>query len=238
MAMRGADRRAWLVLAGTSGVTALLFLVPWLRWLAWPLLLLSTVAHEMAHGLAAVLVGGRFEALLMWGDGSGVAAWSAQVGRFGHAFVAAAGLVGPALAAAGLFVGGRSSRGAKGSLLLLGSLLVIADLWVVRTLFGFVFVGLVAAALIVIGLYGRPWLAQATIVFLAVQLALSVFSRADYLFTATAETASGAMPSDTARIAEALLLPYWFWGACCGLLSLAILGVALSSYLRLSHLAR
>ena len=46
------------------------------------------------------------------------------------------------------------------------------------------------------------------------------------------------MPSDTARIAEALVLPYWFWGACCALLSLAILAAALSSYLRLSHLAR
>lgn len=223
------------MLVGASAVTALLYLVPWLRWLAWPLLLLSTLAHEMAHGVAAVVVGGRFEALLMWSDGSGVATWTAQVGRLGHAFVAAAGLVGPAIAAAGLFVAGRSAKGAKGSLLALGTILVVADLWVVRTLFGFVFVGLLAAALIVVGLYGRPWLAQSTLVFLAVQLALSVFSRADYLFTATARTAGGPMPSDTTHIAEALLLPYWFWGALCGLLSLAILAAALASYLRLTR---
>jgi hypothetical protein len=223
------------VLVGATAVTALLYLVPWLRWLAWPLLLLSTVAHEMAHGVAAVFVGGRFEALLMWSDGSGAAAWSAHVGRLGRAFVAAAGLVGPALAAAGLFIAGRSPKGTKGSLIACGVVLLVADLWVVRTLFGFMFVGLLAAALIVVGVYGRPWLAQSTLVFLAVQLALSVFSRADYLFTATARTAGGPMPSDTARIAEALLLPYWFWGACCGLLSLAVLGVALHSYLRLGR---
>ena len=66
----------------------------------------------------------------------------------------------------------------------------------------------------------------------AVQLALSVFSRADYLFTRVAQTATGPMPSDVARIAEALWLPYWFWGVCCGLLSALVLLVALVAYLR------
>ena len=65
-----------------------------------------------------------------------------------------------------------------------------------------------------------------------VQLSLSVFSRADYLFTREAVTATGTVPSDVSQIAEALILPYWFWGACCGALSVAVLLVALVIYLR------
>jgi hypothetical protein len=226
-----------VVLLGTVAVTALLYTVPYLRVLAWPLRLLSTVAHEMGHGLAAVLVGGRFQALLMWSDGSGVATWSALVGRLGHATIAAGGLVGPALWAALCFLAGRSPRGARVALISLGGGLLLADILVVRTLFGAVFVALLGLLLLALGLAATTWLAQATLVFVAVQLALSVFSRADYLFTPLARTANGAMPSDVAQIAEALWLPYWFWGACCGLLSVLVLLVALVSYLRSPRLA-
>ena len=59
---------------------------------------------------------------------------------------------------------------------------------------------------------------------MAVQLSLSVFSRADYLFTETA----GAGPSDVAQMADALFLPYWFWGIVCG----AISGLVLLSGIR------
>ena len=33
----------------------------------------ATYAHEMGHGLTAVIVGGEFEYFKMWADGSGVA---------------------------------------------------------------------------------------------------------------------------------------------------------------------
>ena len=58
-------------------------------------------------------------------------------------------------------------------------------------------------------------------------MSLSVFSRGDYLFKPAAKTTAGLMPSDTAQIAAALFLPYWFWGALIGALSLAILGCGL-----------
>jgi Peptidase M50B-like len=54
------------------------------------------------------------------------------------------------------------------------------------------------------------------VVFLAVQLALSVFSRADYLFTKTAANPSGVYPSDVLQMQYVLFLPYWFWGFGCG----------------------
>ena len=47
-----------------------------------------------------------------------------------------------------------------------------------------------------------PRLSQTVVLLLAVQLALSVFSRSDYLFTSMALTACGPMPSDVAVMAE------------------------------------
>ena len=60
----------------------------------------------------------------------------------------------------------------------------------------------------------------------------SVFARGDYLFTPVAETAGGAMPSDVGQIAAALVLPYWFWGAVCGGISVLVLGYGVRSYWR------
>jgi hypothetical protein len=229
---QGRARRARLVLVVSIALTALLYAVPGLRMLAWPLRLIATLAHELGHGLAAVAVGGDFEALLMWSDGSGQATWTALVGRLGHAIIAAGGLVGPALAAAVCFVLGRSARAARVSLLVMGLGLIAADVLVVRTLFGVLFVAVLAVAFVAIGALAADWLVQGTLVFVAVQLALSVFARADYLFTPVARTASGEMPSDVAHMAEALILPYWFWGACCGLFSVAVLVLALVVFLR------
>lgn len=232
-----ADHSARLVLLATVAVTVALYLVPFLRVLAWPFRLVSTVVHELGHGLAAVLVGGRFEALLMWSDGSGVASWSALVGRLGHATIAAGGLVGPAVAAAALFLAGRTFRGARIGLVIGGVSLLVVDLLLVRTWFGFFFVGALGLGLLAVGLLVPDWLARAAVVFLGVQLSLSVFSRADYLFAPVAVTAEGTMPSDVARIAEALVLPYWFWGACCGLVSVAVLLLGLVVYLQPSSRA-
>ena len=59
-----------------------------------------------------------------------------------------------------------------------------------------------------------------------------VFSRADYLFTDVAHTGAGPAPSDVAYMAEALFLPYWFWGLFCGGLSLAILWAGLHRFVK------
>ncbi len=220
----------WLLVA-SIGLTVVLYVVPFGRTLARPLVLLSTLAHELGHGLAAILAGGRFEVLEIFSDGSGAAHYSGHLGRLGTAFVAAGGLLGPALAAAIGFAVSRSPRAAKGALMGLGVVLLVADIVVVRTVFGGIFVGLAAVAFIAVGWSARPVVAQLVLVFIAIQLALSVFSRGDYLFTRTASTAAGQMPSDTAQMAAALLLPFWFWGALCAGASIIVLGVGLRTFL-------
>jgi hypothetical protein len=219
------------VLAVSVAVTALLYVVPYGRTLAWPLVLVSTLAHELAHGLAALVLGGRFESLQIHADASGVALWSGGLGRLATASVAAAGLLGPAVAAFLLLAVGRRERGARTLLIVLGVALCIVALVLVRSAFGFSFTLLLGAALLFIGVR-FPRAAQPAIILLAVQLALSVFSRGDYLFTPMVLTAYGPMPSDVGVMAAALVLPFWFWGAVCGALSVALLAAGVRVFFR------
>jgi hypothetical protein len=212
------------VLLASAAVTLALYLLPFGELLSRPFLLLSTLAHEMGHGLTAVLLGGRFQRFAMWSNGAGVTEMDlAGFGRIRQALTIAGGLVGPAVAAALFFTLGRTSRGAHMCLLVLGLLLVVAEILVVRNAFGFAFVGVVAATCLLVALRGTPSVAQMCVVFVAVQLALSVFSRADYLFVREARNPTGVYASDVQRIAELFWLPYWIWGALCGALSLAAL---------------
>ena len=207
----------------SSVVTALLYAVPQLNLVAYPLLVLSTVAHETGHGLAALAVGGAFESFELYPDGSGVAHVTGIGSRAGQAIVSAGGLVGPAIAAALAFVAGRRPGVAQFFLSALFAATLIALVLVVRNLFGWLFLGGFAILLgLLVFRTDRRW-SQIALVFLGTQLGLSVFSRSDYLFTRAVHTPTGSMPSDVAQIAEMLLMPYWFWGMVCGAVRLTAL---------------
>ncbi len=222
---RGLDarERARLMLGVSVVVTLALYWIPYGAVLAYPLLLLSTLAHEMGHGLTAVFLGGNFQQFMMWSDGSGVATYQSRHHALGEALIAGGGLVGPAIAASILFFAARKASHARTVFLALAVLLGLLLILYVRNLFGFFFVGLLILTALLISRLAHQELAQLLLVFVAVQLALSVFSRGDYLFTEIAETGSGPMPSDVAQMANALLLPYWFWGALCGGFSVWVL---------------
>jgi hypothetical protein len=206
--------------------------IPGGRWAWWPLMLLSTLAHELGHGLAAIAVGGDFVSLMMFADGSGVAATAHDGSRTAGALIAAGGLVGPALVACGLFFLARTERRARIALAGLAGVLLLAVALVVRNLFGVAYVLALSSLLAAAVRFGSAWVARFCLVFLAVQLSVSVFSRSDYLFTPVARTGAGLMPSDAAQIAEAFLLPYWVWGGVCGLFSVAVLALGTWLYLR------
>lgn len=204
--------------------TLALYWLPYVNLLSWPLLMLSTLMHELGHGLTAVLLGGQFQTMTMWADGSGVASHRGHYGAFARAMVSAGGLIGPPLAALALFLAGRRSRSAHVALAVFAAfLLVVTVLWASGT-FTVLFCLTLAVLLALLAWKASPAVSQIVCVFLAVQMSLTSFSRADYLFTAVAETGRGSMPSDVGQIAQALWLPYWFWGALIAALSLAILG--------------
>lgn len=187
-----------------------------------PLLWLSTLVHELGHGFTALLVGGRFDSIVLSMDGSGVAA-TATGGAISGALVAAGGLLGPALGAAACFAASRTPRGAKAALMVSVVTLVVVDVLWMSNLFGVLYTASLAAAL---GWIASRWSVESARVvmsFLGVQLALAVFQRSDYLFMGVAHTARGDMPSDVALIARVLWLPIPVWGTLIGAASVAVL---------------
>jgi hypothetical protein len=217
-------------LIGATALTLALYLVPHAYVLAWPLILISTVVHELGHGLTALLLGGRFVALYVWPDASGRALYIGDFGRLSHALVAAGGLLGPSLLSSALFAAGRHAQSAKRALGIAALVLLAVELIWVRNVFGAVFVGVLILLLGLLARRASPLVAQVGVVFLAVQLALSVFSRGDYLFMRSAVTSAGIGPSDTGQIAAALYLPYWFWGGLIALASLLLLWHGLRAF--------
>lgn len=185
------------------------------------LLLFSTLFHELGHALAAVLVGGNFESISVNWDGSGLTETAIERSRLKDAFVSAGGLVGPSLAAAALFWSARGDdRRLRAVTGILGVSLCVIGLLKAASLWALIFtLGLGPILLLAAAKWKRGWLEAAT-VFIAVQLGISVFTRADYLFT---RWAGPNLPSDVANMADQLFLPFWFWGALCGAISLVVL---------------
>jgi hypothetical protein len=214
------------------GVTVALYAVPGGDLLGRPLVWVSTLAHELGHGAVTALVGGDVVAIRIAADGSGVAEARRPAGRLRSAAVAAGGLIGPAAAAALLFAVGRRRRLVRPAAVAVGLVLLATVLVAVRGVLGVVLTLLLSVGAVALGLRAPPAWTQVVVLFIAVQLSLSVFSRGDYLFTPVAQTAIGPVPSDSAQIAMALAGPYWLWGALCGLLSVAILVLGLAATLR------
>lgn len=203
-------------------------MVPFGTTLAYPLVLLSTLAHEMGHGIAAILVGGTFHEFQLFPDSSGVA-YTSSKGAFASALIAAGGLVGPAIVSMMFF---SWAHHAKRLFFALGLALIIAEILVVRNIFGLAFVGGVAIVSLWVSTLKNHGLQRLVAYFIGIQLALSVFSRSDYLFTPVAHTGGGTMPSDVANMASALWLPYWVWGGICAIFSILCLGLGIRTALK------
>ena len=214
------DGRGLLLLAAL--VTIIAWQVPFGQLIVYPFTMLATYAHEMGHGLTALVVGAEFHSLVMHADGSGLAQWSGNVGRIGRGLIAAGGLVGPSIAGAVILASSKRPRRAPLLLVLLGAFMGISALLFVRNLFGFAFVGVFAASAIAIWRF-VPSFAPFFVQLVGVQLCLSVFRDLDYMFSGEAIVGGVRRISDSGAIAEALFLPYWFWGGLVAVFSFAVL---------------
>ena len=143
-------RIALLVILGLGSL--MLWHTPFGALLLYPFTILTTWFHEMGHGLAVIAMGERFDHLLIYPDGSGVAVSEVSPDRnvVQDAIIAAGGPIGPALAGAALIASSRSLRGTRIALAVLGAaLLVSAAIWV-RSLTGMVVLPLVGIAILAI----------------------------------------------------------------------------------------
>lgn len=210
----------WLIAAAI--VTIVLWQFPIGNYILYPFTILATWFHEMSHGLMALLLGGQFRKLEIFGDGSGVASYamSLSLAPIGPALVAAAGPMGPPIAGSALILASRSFKAATLSLKILGGFLLLSTLIWVRSLFGLIAIPLLGLIILAIALKAPRWLQGFAIQFLGVQACVSTYHQLDYLFSYSA----GPLGlSDTAQIQQRLFLPYWFWGGLMAIASLVIL---------------
>ncbi len=226
-------RRALAWAAGFSLLLAWLpAAVPVLAWLAWPQVLISALAHELGHGVAALISGGRFDALGLYADGSGVALTRSSGGALQRAIIAAGGPLGPPIAALGLFVCARRAHASRVALGLIAMFLLATLVLWVRNPFGAFWVG--SCALLAGAMAWRApaaW-AQALVCLVAVQLCLSTLSRLDTLFSRIAHTGAGELASDTGQLSALLGGPHWFWGVLIALLSAGVMLAGLWAFFR------
>lgn len=209
---------------------ALLTIVAWQTSLGtlalMPFTLLSTWWHEMAHGLTAAVLGADFHRLVIFANGSGFAEHSGGLWAIGQAIVSAAGLLGPTIAGCAMIIASRSRRATRLALLGLAAALLVTTLIWVRSLAGWIVLPLFAAAALYIAARGNAKWQRVSVEFLGVQGAVSVYQDLGYLFSPGGSVGGQAVLSDTGRIADALFLPYWFWG---GAITLAIVAMVWKS---------
>lgn len=187
-----------------------------------PFTLLSTWWHEMAHGLTAMLFGADFRQLVIFADGSGYAEFAGRPGRIAQAIVAAAGLLGPTIAGCAMIVAARSRRATRFALMALGIALLATTLIWVRSVAGWIVLPLFALAALALAVRAPARWQRVAVEFLGVQGAVSVYQDLGYLFSPGGVVDGRMVLSDTGKIAEALILPYWFWGAAITLAILAL----------------
>ncbi|KAB8335160.1 M50 family metallopeptidase [Scytonema tolypothrichoides VB-61278] len=222
VAPKTVDRMGLFWLLAAAIATIVLWQVPGGNYILYPFTILATWFHEMGHGLMALLLGGQFQQLQIFSNGSGVAFHSVPLylGPIGRALVAAAGPMGPPIAGAGLILASRSFKAAHLSLTFLGGFLLLSTLIWVRSPFGIVAIPLLGLIILGVALKAPRWMQGFGIQFLGVQACVSTYHQLDYLFSASA---GPGLLSDTAQMQQQLLLPYWFWGGLMAIASLVIL---------------
>lgn len=213
-------------LIAAAVITVVLWQIPWGNYVLYPFTILATWFHEMAHGLAALALGGSFSKLLVFSNGSGVAYYSGPLWLepISRALVAAAGPLGPPIAGAALILASRNAKTASTSLYILAAFLLVSTAIWVRSLFGIVAIPAIGLAILLICRRESLPTRRFAVQFLGVQACVSTYHQVGYLFTYSAGPFG---ISDTGQMQRILILPYWFWGGSIVIASLFILGQSL-----------
>lgn len=197
--------------------------IPYGRTLLFPFALLGTWAHELGHGLTAMVAGGRFKRLEVHRNLDGLA-FSSGLGRLGRAVVAAGGLLAPAVVGGMFIVLGSRESTAPWILAGLALAILASVVLFVRNAFGWVALGLTGLVLVPIA-WRAPELARVFIAqLIGIQFCVASWGSLNYMFTKNFYRSDGTLTdSDTQTIANVLVLPYWFWGGLIAAISLVIL---------------
>ena len=202
---------------GAGALSIVMWIMPELRPLLWPITIFNTYIHELSHAVATVLTLGSVERILVQSDGSGV---TYSLGGW-LPVIASAGYIGSSLVGAATLYFSRTKESARVILVAFAVVLVVALALVVRgSVIGYVMgvawaLGLGAAA---------RWLKGDWLIFtarlLGFQLCLtSIQALSDLVVLSRLGTA--ATDAHNLRAATGISEEFWayVWAvtACCGM---------------------
>ncbi len=226
------SNRQMLALIGLAALAAALITwVPVFRLFDYPFRLLLTIVHELSHGLAGILTGGRFQSFVIAPDGSGLA-YTSGGWRF---LIIPAGYLGVAIFAAVLIIAGRSHRWGRVTLGITGAAMLLLTLCYGRP--GTLSLGAVLNSVLtmVMGVvFGALFLRVAlkasagTVVFFLHLIAIKAgFTAFSDLFTVIGLAAAGDRHTDAHSMAELTHLPAVAWGLAWAAMAALLIGGAI-----------
>jgi hypothetical protein len=224
----GQTRGASPLLLAALLATLVLWNVPYGWCVLYPFKVFATWLHEMSHGLAMILTGAGFRKMEIFRDTSGLAFPGGGVSRAAQAVVSSAGYMGTAFFGAVFLVLGRTTRGARTILLVLGGVMALsAALWV-RNGFGIVATAAGGVTLAVVGWKAGEAVSGFIVNFLAAQSCINAVLDIRVLFGQTMYV--NGQPhgqSDAHTVARMIGAPYWVWAATWLVWSFALFYLAL-----------
>lgn len=173
------NRSMMIVVLFSFAIIIALSFIPIAKYLLYPFKLFSTFIHEMCHGLAAILTGGKWIRFTVGADGSGLA-WTAGGLR---TLIIPAGYLGTSLIGGILlFMSGRKSNRANAILFVMGIILAAITVIFARNTTA-VLVGLgFGVVLCLVGMFSRGFFPAFLLNFLAVNLSLNALLDVKTLF--------------------------------------------------------
>jgi hypothetical protein len=239
-----AKPQVWLLLIATV-ITIALWLVPYADLLVYPIRLFVTFIHESSHALVAVVTGGSVQSLTISADTSGLT-YSAPSGFLGAVLTSSAGYLGTTIAGV-LMLYLIRKRFSPNKILTAEGIFVAAMLvvfTVVSPIFNFLSLqvafsslvftlaagGVLAAALIGLGLYATPRVANFAVAFLAVQFLLNAVTDQMALFMINAPFVGSEIANDASNMSAATHIPGFFWVLIWIGISLLMISLGLRLY--------
>lgn len=226
-------------------ITIVLWFIPFAEYLVYPIRLFVTFIHESSHALIAVLTGGSVQSLTISMDGSGVV-YSAPGGTIGALLTSSSGYLGSTAFGVLMLYLIRRSFSPNKILTALG--IFVAAMTVVFTVISPVFNflslqasfssivftiiagGLLAAALVGLGIYSSLRVTNFAVAFLAVQCLLNALSDLKSVFFINAPLVGSDMHTDAANMAAASGIPGIMWVVIWIGLSLLMISLGLRLY--------
>jgi len=217
--------RAPLMLAGMAFFfTLILRHIPVLRWLVYPFQLFVTLVHELSHGLAALLTGGRFVEFTMASNSSGLAT-TAGGWRW---VIIPAGYLGAAIFGGLLLVlilQGTEEQRRRWLAIGLGLFFAVTTVLFARNLTAVMVGSISALTLLALGRYGPFVLLLFGLDLLAIQ---SILNAIDSLLGLTRLNAGPfQLPNDAQAMESLTHIPALFWAVLWSLTAVVILIVSI-----------